>query len=95
MTLSVLDSGPGIDPAHQPYIWDRYYKVDKAHKRAAIGTGLGLSIVKGVVELHHGRYGAESSPGSGSRFWFSLPLLPPEEPSPAGREWQEKIPPGC
>ena len=95
VTLSVLDSGPGIDPAHQPYIWERYYKVDKAHKRAAIGTGLGLSIVKGVVELHHGRYGVESSPGSGSRFWFSLPLLPPEEPSPAGQERQEKIPPGC
>ena len=86
VTLSVRDSGPGIEPEHQPYIWDRYYKVDKAHRRAAIGTGLGLSIVKGVVELHHGRYGVESAPGKGSRFWFSLPLL---------EEAEEKSPPGC
>ncbi len=73
VTLSVLDSGPGIPPEELPYVWDRYYKVDKTHKRAAIGTGLGLSIVRGVVELHHGRCGAESTPGQGSRFWFSLP----------------------
>lgn len=73
VTLSVLDSGPGIPPEELPYVWDRYYKVDKTHKRAAIGTGLGLSIVRGVVELHHGRCGAESAPGQGSRFWFSLP----------------------
>lgn len=73
VTLSVLDSGPGIPPEELPYVWDRYYKADKAHKRAAIGTGLGLSIVRGVVELHHGRCGAESAPGQGSRFWFSLP----------------------
>ena len=57
-----------------PYVWDRYYKVDKAHKRAAVGTGLGLSIVRGMVELHGGRYGVESQPGQGSRFWFSLPV---------------------
>ena len=49
------------------------FRSDKTHKRAAIGTGLGLSIVRGVVELHHGRCGAESTPGQGSRFWFSLP----------------------
>ncbi len=73
VTLSVLDSGPGIPPEELPYVWDRYYKVDKTHKRAAIGTGLGLSIVRGVVELHHGRCGVESTPGQGSRFWFSLP----------------------
>ncbi len=75
VTLSVTDSGPGIPPEHLPYVWDRYYKVPKAHKRAAVGSGLGLSIVRGVVELHHGRYGVESTPGAGSRFWFSLPLL--------------------
>lgn len=74
VTLSVLDSGPGIAPEDLPYVWDRYYKVDKAHKRAAVGTGLGLSIVRGVMELHHGRYGVESRPGQGSRFWVALPV---------------------
>lgn len=75
VTLSVRDSGPGVSPEELPYVWDRYYRADKAHKRAAIGTGLGLSIVRGVVELHHGRYGAESVPGEGSRFWFALEVL--------------------
>ena len=74
VTLSVADSGPGIGAEDLPYVWDRYYKVDKAHKRAAVGTGLGLSIVRGMVELHGGRYGVESQPGQGSRFWFSLPV---------------------
>ena len=79
VTLAVRDSGPGIPPEQLPYVWDRYYKAQKAHKRAAVGSGLGLSIVRGVVELHHGRYGVESAPGQGSLFWFSLPLLPEEE----------------
>lgn len=74
VTLSVRDSGPGIASGDLPYVWDRYYKVDKAHKRAAVGTGLGLSIVRGVMDLHKGRYGVESEPGQGSRFWVSLPL---------------------
>lgn len=78
VTLSVRDSGPGISPDDLPYVWDRYYKIDKAHRRAAVGTGLGLSIVRGVMDLHRGRYGVESEPGRGSRFWVSLPLLPEE-----------------
>ena len=53
-------------------IWDRYYKVDKVHKRAAVGTGLGLAIVKGILELHGASYGVESTLGVGSVFWFSL-----------------------
>ena len=54
------------------YIWDRYYKENKAHKRAQVGTGLGLSIVKGVIELHGGTYGVLSSEGKGSVFWFEI-----------------------
>ncbi len=70
--ISVTDSGEGIDPDKLALIWDRYYKVDKIHKRAAMGTGLGLSIVKSITELHGGRCGVESSPGVGSTFWFEL-----------------------
>lgn len=73
VTLSVRDSGEGIPAEELPYIWDRYYRGKKAHRRGLVGTGLGLSIVRGVVELHHGRCGAESRPGAGSRFWVSLP----------------------
>lgn len=55
-------------------MWDRYYKVDKTHKRAVMGTGLGLSIVKNILELHHAGYGVVSEPGCGSTFWFELKI---------------------
>ena len=73
--ISVIDTGEGIPPEDIPYIWDRYYKVDKVHKRAKIGTGLGLSIVKGVLEAHGAAYGVESKEGEGSNFWFELDAL--------------------
>ena len=73
--ISVTDTGEGIDEDQIPLIWDRYYKVDKTHKRAMIGTGLGLSSVKGILELHEASYGVESVKGQGSTFWFSLPIL--------------------
>ncbi|MBQ7347972.1 MAG: HAMP domain-containing histidine kinase [Clostridia bacterium] len=72
--ISVSDTGKGIEPEEMPLIWDRYYKVDKVHKRATVGTGLGLSIVKGILELHHAAYGVNSTIGKGSIFWFELPL---------------------
>ena len=72
--ISVSDSGPGIAPEDLPYIWDRYYKVDKIHKRAQIGTGLGLSIVKGILEAHSTSYGVESKMGEGSVFWFDMEI---------------------
>ena len=72
--VSVMDSGAGIPPEQIPLIWDRYYKIDKVHRRAMIGTGLGLSIVKQVLEAHHTTYGVESKVGSGSTFWFEMPV---------------------
>lgn len=70
--ISVIDTGEGISDEDLPYIWDRYYKVDKVHKRARVGTGLGLSIVKGILESHGASYGVESRMGEGSNFWFEL-----------------------
>ena len=72
--ISVSDSGEGIPPDRIHEIWDRYYRVDKVHKRAVMGTGLGLSIVKNVLEAHQANYGVESAVGVGSIFWFELPL---------------------
>lgn len=70
--IEVVDHGDGIAQENIPYIWDRYYKVDKKHKRAITGTGLGLSIVKKIFELHGAGYGVESELGKGSVFWFQL-----------------------
>lgn len=73
--IEVKDNGMGIAAEALPYVWDRYYKVDKEHKRAVMGTGLGLSIVKNILELHGADYGVESTEGFGSGFWFELPVV--------------------
>ncbi len=73
--ISVTDTGEGIAKDDMPLVWDRYYKVDKVHKRARIGTGLGLSIVKGVLESHNAHYGLNSKLGEGSTFWFELDIV--------------------
>lgn len=70
--ISVIDTGAGIAESDLAMIWDRYYKVDKVHRRAMVGTGLGLSIVKEILELHHASYGVKSTLGVGSTFWFEL-----------------------
>ena len=70
----MADSGEGIAEEDLPYIWDRYYKVEKTHKRAVTGTGLGLSIVKSILDMHHGDYGVTSKINEGSVFWFSLKI---------------------
>ncbi|WP_414150601.1 sensor histidine kinase [Acetobacterium carbinolicum] len=72
--IEVADSGEGIAAEDLPYIWDRYYKVDKTHKRAVTGTGLGLSIVKSILDIHHGDYGVTSKLNEGSIFWFTLKI---------------------
>ncbi|MBE6589159.1 MAG: HAMP domain-containing histidine kinase [Ruminococcaceae bacterium] len=74
--ISVADTGEGISQDQMPLIWDRYYKVDKVHRRAMIGTGLGLSIVKEILEVHGAAYGIDSTLGEGSVFWFELPTVP-------------------
>lgn len=78
--IEVIDTGEGIPADKLPYVWERYYKLDKTHKRAAVGTGLGLSIVKNVLELHQAHYGVNSIVGQGSVFWFALPVVPQEKP---------------
>lgn len=70
--VTVKDTGEGIPEDKLESIWDRYYKLDKVHKRSKVGTGIGLSIVRSVVEMHGGKYGVKSEEGRGSEFWFEI-----------------------
>jgi len=70
--IKIRDTGMGIPQEDQPFIFDRFYRVDKA--RSSPGFGLGLSIVKSIVEVHHGRIQVESHPAQGAVFTVNLPL---------------------
>lgn len=70
--VEVIDNGNGISAEALPYIWDRYYKVDKNFNRSVNSTGLGLAIAKAILEAHKARYGVESVLNEGSTFWFEL-----------------------
>jgi two-component system phosphate regulon sensor histidine kinase PhoR len=73
IVVSVQDTGFGIPPADQPYIFDKFYRVQSEETDDIKGTGLGLAIVKSVIERHNGRVWVESKPGVGSTFTFMLP----------------------
>ncbi|MBN1976286.1 MAG: response regulator [Anaerolineae bacterium] len=79
VVIRVSDNGMGIPPAHQPYIFDRFYRVESEETADIAGTGLGLAIVKTAIEKHNGRVWVESKPGAGSVFCFVLPSLPAQE----------------
>jgi two-component system phosphate regulon sensor histidine kinase PhoR len=68
----VRDDGPGIPAEALERVFERFYRVDKARSRQEGGTGLGLSIVKHIVLSHGGKIWAESKPGAGATFIFTL-----------------------
>lgn len=70
--VEIKDTGKGIDSKTIKYIWDRYYKTEKNHRRSKVGTGLGLSIVKGILEKHGFKYGVESEIDKGTKFYFTV-----------------------
>ncbi len=80
--VEVEDHGEGISEDKLNYIWDRYYKVDKTHKRSSVGSGIGLAIVREILELHHAQYGVRSEVGQGSVFWFELSIASDPKPVP-------------
>ena len=73
LTLTVADTGIGIDKSHHGRIFERFYRVDKGRSRKSGGTGLGLSIVRNAVRLHKGEVSLESVPGNGSTFTVARP----------------------
>lgn len=71
--LVVSDTGPGIEPWHQPRLFERFYRTDKARSRDQGGTGLGLAIVKHIVLAHGGTVSVASEAGMGAAFTVRLP----------------------
>ena len=76
VVFEVRDTGAGIAAADLPHVFERFWRADRSRLREQGGSGLGLAIARQIVEAHGGRIGAESQPGQGSRFWFSLPVAP-------------------
>lgn len=85
--FEVTDSGPGIPEAELAHVWERFWTT---RKQTDGGIGLGLSIAKGLVEAHGGRIWVESALGTGTTFYWTLPLAPSQTPeSEASLESQE------
>ena len=73
----MADTGVGIPPHALEHVFDRFYQVDRGGQRGrpySSGTGLGLAITRQLVELHGGRIWAQSGPGAGATFTFTLPV---------------------
>lgn len=70
--VEIIDTGKGIKASDMPYIWDKYYKNEKNHKRNVVGTGIGLSIVRNILEMHDFAYGVKSKKGHGTTFYFEI-----------------------
>jgi signal transduction histidine kinase len=80
LLLEIEDTGIGIAPQHMPYVFDRFYRTDKARNVHTGGAGLGLALVKRIVQLHGGLIELKSVPEEGTSVQICLPL--PHKQSP-------------
>ncbi|WP_454850059.1 HAMP domain-containing sensor histidine kinase [Promicromonospora soli] len=81
LRLTVADTGVGIDAAHLPHVFERFYRVDTARDRLQGGSGIGLAIAKALVEAHGGTISAHSAgAGRGATFVVLLPGTPDRGP---------------
>jgi signal transduction histidine kinase len=73
--LLVRDTGPGIPEDERAYVFDRFYRADRARSRVVPGTGLGLAIVRSIARVHDGTVEAEGAPDGGALFVVTFPAL--------------------
>ena len=72
--ITIEDTGIGIPPEDLPFIFERFYRVDKSRNRINGGSGIGLTIVKEIIEAHNGSVDVESIPGISTKFIITLPF---------------------
>ncbi|MGM9879540.1 MAG: sensor histidine kinase [Bacilli bacterium] len=74
LTINVIDTGKGIEEEDKKLVWNKYFRINKRHRRTSVGTGLGLSIVKEILEEHKFEYGINSKLNKGSCFYFKCKI---------------------
>jgi signal transduction histidine kinase len=88
-SITVADTGIGIEPAELPRIFDRFFRGSRANEARGSGSGLGLAIVRSIVEMHGGTVAVESRLSAGSTFRVVLPPQPRPNPGDAERHMAE------
>ena len=74
LTINIIDTGKGIEEEDKKRVWNKYFRINKRHRRTTVGTGLGLSIVKEILEEHKFEYGIKSKLNKGSCFYFKCKI---------------------
>jgi len=79
VVIRLIDTGTGIPKEDLPFVFERFYKADKARTSGGkTGTGIGLAIVKNVIDAHHGSVDVSSVLGEGTTFTIRLPYTQPD-----------------
>lgn len=92
ITVKVIDNGIGVPQADQRAIFERFIQLQGQSAYLSGSSGIGLALVKNFIEMHGGQVGVHSEPGHGATFFFSLPVLPADEPAPVSTELHPVLP---
>ena len=75
LRINIIDTGAGISEEDKKLVWNKYFRINKRHRRTTVGTGLGLSIVKEILEDHKFNYGIDSKINKGTCFYFECQIV--------------------